>query len=95
MEDACKALDFNCAVADSGAGLSESDSRNLNRLSNLKLELTSQQRYSHLLSEMLTYSVLTLGSEDIDALSASLREEIAATQKHVKSLVIIINLNTN
>lgn len=88
MEDACKVLDFKCAVENSGAGFSESDSRNLSRLSNLKLELTSHQSYANLLSEMITYSVLTLGSENISTLSTSLAEEITATQKKVDSLVI-------
>lgn len=87
MEDACKAMDFVCAVEGSGTGFSESDSHNLQRLSQLKLELTSQRSYRNLLSEMLTYSILSCNTECISSLVGSLKDEITSTQSTIDGMV--------
>ncbi len=57
IEDACKELDFKCAVEGSGAGFTESDTLTLQKLSSLKFELATQRKYAKLLSEMLVYTI--------------------------------------
>lgn len=89
LEDACKSIDFKCAVEGSGAGFSDDDVCDLNRLSRLKQELSTQRGYANLLSEMLTYSILTLGSEDIRTLVANLKDEITATQESIANKVTL------
>ncbi len=87
MEDACKELDFKCAVEGSGAGFTESDTLILQKLSSLKFELTTQRKYAKLLSEMLVYTLLTNTSENINTLAASMRDEITSTQQNINNMV--------
>ncbi len=88
LEDHCKELDFSLATNSSssvsGLGCSDDD---LHALSNLKLELDTDMKYSEHLSELLTYYRLT--SDDLSSTSyTSLQAEVKSTNERITEKVI-------
>ena len=87
LEDACKQLDLKCVLEGSTSADSGCDPSHLCKLTSLKLELNTKKNYANLLSEMLTYSILTVGNRDVSELDESLREELATTQQNIQKMV--------
>ena len=93
LEESCKELDFILATSSSGSvsGVSCCDHDDLHKLSNLKLELDTDRKYSEHISELLTYYTLT--SDDLSSnVYASLKTELEATNKRIKNKVTIFFL---
>ena len=88
LEEACRELDFRLAVEHEG---SVSDSHSMSsssfkRLSLLKMELETQDKYANLITEMMTYSTLSVDSGNSDILD-SFRAELTVAQKGIHDTV--------
>ncbi len=82
MEEASKELDFQCAVVVGIIGDVSVDS--FRKLSSLKLNIETQLNYQNVLTEILTFSTLQLGSNEfVDSVSA----EVTYTRARVKNMV--------
>ncbi len=88
LEESCKELDFILATSSSGSvsGVISCDHDDLHKLSNMKLELDTDRKYSEHISELLTYYTLT--SDDLSSnVYTSLKTELEATNKRIKDKV--------
>ena len=84
LEKACKDLDFKSAVHDGQHDGTSAE--NFQQLHTLEMEIHSQQEYHSLLSEMLSYCMLTPCST-MSSLVDSLSLEMTATLDRKKSMV--------
>ena len=82
LEEACKEIDFQCAVEGSSGDTSVEGFR---KLCSLKMDIETQQKYHSVLTEMLTFSLL-IGS-NVTELVESVNVEVAETQDRIKKLV--------
>ncbi len=84
LENSCQELDFKRSSEVCGASHSDS---NIQKLSSVKIEV--QKKYGSVLSEMLTYCVLTSNSGGTNELEDSLKAELVDIEKNIQIKVNI------
>lgn len=86
LEDACIELDFlsGCSANDFTLHTSTFQKRSLRIM-----ELDSQRNLENLLTEMLTYAILTIDDEESEVIK-DLKREVAAVQHTTDTMVITI-----
>ena len=80
MEEACKEIDFQCAVEGSSGDTSVEGFR---KLCSLKMDIETLQKYHSVLTEMLTFSLLT--GPNRTELVESVNVEVAEAQDRIKN----------
>ena len=88
LEKRCKELDFSVAIEGASAGSFQSDSADmLTKWSNLQLEVKTSVQYAEVISDLLTYSTLTVDDVTTSPLHQSLVTELDTAKRKKKDLV--------
>ncbi len=90
LENSCQELDFKRSLEVCGASHSVGGHcSSIQKLSSVRAEIEVQKKYGSVLSEMLTYCVLTSNSGGTNELEDSLKAELAEIEKNIKIKVNI------
>ena len=88
LEEACKEIDFQCAVEGSSGDTSVEGFR---KLCSLKMDIETLQKYHSVLTEMLTFRLLT--GSNVTELVESVNVEVAEAQDRILKMVNNYMLN--
>lgn len=88
LEEACHNLDFKLASCDASASDGASSNSGFSQLSLLRVELEAQKNLAAVLSEMLTFTALTVEDPCSNPVYASLKEEVDKVQQLICDKVI-------
>ncbi len=94
LEDNCQELDFKCSLEVSG-NASVSDCEHLRKLSSLKAEIEVETKYSSVLSEMITYTMLSSDLSTTSELLESLEAKLDETNLNIQTKVNMRMINTH
>lgn len=94
LEGACHELDFKLAMSDAST-FSDDLSATLKQLHLTREELESQQNWLTVLTEMLTFTLLTVEDAYNNPVYVSLKDDIDSAQKIISDKVIYIKTYIN
>jgi len=83
LEAECKEIDFQCAIAAGSSG--NSSVEGFRKLSTLKMEVSAQQKYHEVLTQMLTFGLLN--GPSVEDTVESINVEMAQTVDKIKDMV--------
>ncbi len=90
LENSCQELDFKRSLEISSASHSVGGHCNdIHKLSSLRAEIEVQKKYGSVLSDMLTYCVLTSNTGGTNELEDSLKAELAEIDQNIQIKVNI------
>ena len=91
LEKRCKELDFCLTIEGASAGSLPGDSTDMQtRWSNLQLEVKTSIQYADVISDLLTYSTVTVDDVTASPFRDSLVAELESAKRKRKELVHII-----
>ncbi len=90
LEKRCKELDFSLAIEGASAGSLPGDSMDMQtRWSNLQLEVKTSIQYVGVISDLLTYSTVTVDDVTVSPFRDSLVAKLESAKRKRKELVHI------
>ena len=89
LEDHCKELDFTLATESTtlASSFRDGSTARLTKLSQLKVALEADLKYAQVITDLITYTAVTIEDLSDDIFFGSLKVELATTQMRIKDVV--------